>query len=81
MSKDLALDFSDRNRIANFISNCDSWDGYEGKNVDGERVLVFVNKNEGMVVKTIHHSKPKRYEVVEYDVDGFQVSVSYESVN
>lgn len=51
---------------------------YDGTNTAGESVLVGVEQGKGMVIKTIHANKPKWYEVVEYDEDGFQCGVSYE---
>jgi len=53
---------------------------YDGVNVDGEKVLVFLEKNQGMLVKTIKASKPKWYEVIEYDEEGYTVGVMYEPV-
>jgi hypothetical protein len=54
---------------------CD-FDG--GKNIDGVRVHVFVQKDEGMVIKTCHSAKPNFWECVEFDADGYKVGVSYE---
>lgn len=51
---------------------------FAGKNCDGDEVIVQCQQGEGMIVKTRHSSKPNWYEVVEYDSDGFQDSVTYE---
>lgn len=74
------FDFSSRENIKDFIHNTESGI-YTGKNIDGENVVVIIEQGKGMDIKTQKHSKPKWYEVIEYDEDGFQVSVSYESVN
>lgn len=72
------FDPSDRNQVKRIIAECDGWDGYEGVNVDGDPVHVFVQKDECMVIKTNHKAKPKWWECVEYDADGYQVGVTYE---
>jgi len=53
---------------------------YAGHNIDGEEVIVCVGCDNGMTISTIHKEKPNWYEVVEYDEDGYQVSVSYEAI-
>lgn len=51
---------------------------YTGKNIDGETILLKLEQGKGMTVSTIHKDKPKWFEVIEYDADGWQCSVSYE---
>lgn len=70
------LDFTSREVRKRFISKYTGL--YSGYNVDGEMVVVESTKDVGMLVKTIHKEKPKWFEVVEYDKDGFQQSVSYD---
>ena len=53
---------------------------FKGHNVDSDPVIVIIDKNNGMIVKTRHSEKPKWWECVEYDSDGWQESVSYEPV-
>ena len=72
------FDPSVRENVINIIADCENWDAYEGINSDGDQVLVFVRKDEFMIVKTRHKSKPKWLECVEYDADGWQVSLTYE---
>lgn len=71
------LDFSSREARAKFIHNNESGI-YEGKNVDGEYVMVFLQNSIGMTIKTRHTSKPRWFECVSIDSDGFQESVTYE---
>jgi len=70
---------ANREEVAKIIADCENWDGYEGKNIDGEDVLVFVQKGDCMVIKTRHKAKPRFWECVEYDSDGLQVGVMYEA--
>lgn len=53
---------------------------YSGTNEYGETVVILLQQNEGMVVRTIHHSKPNWFEVIEYNAFGEQESVSYEFI-
>ena len=46
----------------------------------GEEVVVVVKQNDYMLIKTVHESKPNWYEVVEYDEEGYQLSISYEAI-
>lgn len=66
-----------REEIKSFISNMES-EIYSGTNVNGENIIVEVTKGEGMQIKTCRKTKPKWWEVIEYDKDGFQISISYE---
>lgn len=43
---------------------------YDGTNVDGEKVYIFLEKGKGMTVKTIATGKPKWFQCVDYDGDG-----------
>ena len=54
---------------------------YSGTNEDGETVVILLQQNEGMVVRTIHHNKPNWFEVIEYNAFGGQESVSYEFIS
>lgn len=71
------LDFTVREARKQFIKNNES-SIYTGKNVDGEDVIVCLNQNEGMTVKTSHKNKPRWLECIEYDEEGYRISVSYE---
>lgn len=71
------IDFESQNGRKEFIHNTESG-LYEGTNIDGEKVLIMLERKVGMDVKTQKKNKPKWLEVVEYDSDGFQLSVSYE---
>ena len=51
---------------------------YTGMNEDGEEVIIFLEQNDGMIIKTRHANKPKYFECIEYDNDGYQLSVAYE---
>lgn len=51
---------------------------YDGMNSDGEAVILRVQQGQGMVIMTVHASKPNWYECVEYDKDGEQCGVTYE---
>ncbi len=59
-----------------FIQNMES-NLYVGKNVDGEEIQIRLQKGVGMEVWTRHHAKPRWWEVVTFDDQGFQVSVTY----
>ena len=72
------LAFEDRKASQEFINKVESGI-YTGVNTAGEKVYVFVDQGEGMDVKTKCHEKEKFMEVVEYDAEGYQVSVSYEA--
>lgn len=71
--------FENREERKEFIDRIESGI-YEGLNIDGDKVYVIVEKGRGMDIKTCHKEKPKWFEVVEYDENGFQVSLSYEPV-
>jgi hypothetical protein len=72
------FDPHDHNVVKQIIAECDKWDGYTGTNVDGEEVQVFIQQGQGMIIKTKHTAKPKWWECVEFDVDGYQAGVTYE---
>lgn len=72
-------DFATREGRARFIAEMES-SLYGGTNVDKEAVLVFQQQNVGMEVWTIHHAKPRWYEVVHYDSVGNPEGVTYEPV-
>lgn len=73
----LVIDFSDRGTIKKFI--CENQSSvYEGTNIEGEEVFILLEQGMGMDVKTIKKEKPRWFQVVEYDSDGYQLSVSYE---
>jgi hypothetical protein len=71
------FNFETREGRVEFIHNNES-SLYEGKNIDGEQVIVMLQKGEGMDVKTRHHNKMNWWEIIEYDAEGFQVGVTYE---
>lgn len=73
------LKFDDREVRKKFIETVESGI-YFGTNVEGEDVQVLVDRGKGMAVKTNHKEKPLWWEVVEYDSEGFQESVSYRHV-
>lgn len=75
-------DFNPNNpsEVRKIINDCDTWDGYEGVNIDGDSVIMFVSKLSGLVIKTRHSSKPKWWECVGFDVDGYQETLTYEPV-
>ena len=72
-------DFESREARKEFIHNTES-NIFTGKNVDGENVVVVLERGKGMDVKTQKHGKPGWYEVVEYDEEGYQVGVTYEKI-
>lgn len=74
----MLVDFSTVEGRAEFIQNAESG-MYNGKNVNGEEVWIYLKNGEGMDIKTRHHGKPRWWEVIEYGADGYQVSLSYES--
>jgi hypothetical protein len=65
--------------LRKLMDECDKWDGYSGKNVDGEDVLFFVSK-DGITLKTRHTRKPNWYECVKFDSDGNMTEVTYEHI-
>lgn len=50
---------------------------YTGTNIDGEPVIIALEQGDSMEVMTIRKVKPKWYECVEYDNQGYQVATSY----
>ena len=73
-------DFTVAQGRAEFIADTPSGI-YPGKNVDGDDIMVFVQRGEGMEIKTRHADKPRFWECVSYDAYGWQESVSYESAD
>ncbi len=51
---------------------------YAGRNVEDEEVMVLNGKGVGMEIWTRHKEKPNWWEVVSYDKEGCQESVTYE---
>lgn len=76
-SKDIksALDFSDRENIKEFIHTNDS-SIYSGTNVDGEKVAVMLQLNEGMEVYTYQSNGWTRVDY--YDGDGFHEGQTFD---
>ena len=72
---DKPLNFDDFNSIRYFIHNTES-NLLGGKNVDGEEVVVSVQKGVGMTVRTFQSNKWIR--VDEYDENGIRESESYD---
>ena len=52
---------------------------YTGINENGEEVHVYNQQGQGIIIKTRHITKPRFWECVEYDEDGWQQAVFYES--
>lgn len=80
VAKDLLANMDTVDGRKLFIDNIDSG-VYDGTNVDGEMVIVDVVRGERMKISTIHKSKPRWWEVVEYNADGYEAAVSYEPVH
>jgi len=57
---DMGFNPNDREAVSCIINNPEdqSFDGYEGTNIDGDKVLVFIQYGECMIIKTRHKSKP-----------------------
>lgn len=62
---------------AKFIQDTDSGI-YLGTNEEGEEVIILLDRGKGMTVQVRHAEKPKWYECIHYDVNGWQEGVSYE---
>lgn len=69
--------FEKREGRAEFIKRNESGI-YEGRTIDGERMLVLLQRGKGMDVKIQRKTKLKWFEVIEYDESGYQVGVTYE---
>jgi hypothetical protein len=78
--KNVVIGWSNDKERRDFIHNTES-SIYTGINEDGEDVVVMLDKGRGMDVKTVKKTKPKWYEIIEYDEDGFNVGVRYEPRN
>lgn len=72
-------DFSSFEGRAKFIAENES-SIYTGENEDGEPVMIVLEQGEGMTIKTRHAEKPRWWECVEVDKDGFQTCTAYEPV-
>lgn len=66
-------------RYRAIFSDCMESGMYEGKNVDGEETRIFLEQGGGMIIKTCHTAKPRFWECVYFDKDGYQEAVSYEA--
>lgn len=75
----LLAGFDEQQFRAVFIQSMES-SLYSGANTDGEEVLVLLEQGKGMEIKTRHADKPRWYECVHYDKDGYQEGVTYESL-
>ncbi len=64
------LSLNNREEIKKFIAEHES-DIYTGKNIDGQEVMVKLQKNEGMIVETLNSKG--WWEWNEYDECGFVV--------
>lgn len=85
------LSFSEWKIVKNILLEIDTVEGrykfihcvdsgiYTGTNVDGEDVIIEIQKGKGMNIWTIHAEKPNWWEIVEYNECGGQESVSYKS--
>lgn len=52
---------------------------YAGRNVEDEEVILMNENHVGMEIWTKHKEKPNWWEIVSYDKDGSQESVTYKS--
>ena len=52
---------------------------YAGRNVEDEEVILMNENHVGMEIWTKHKEKPNWWEIVSYDEDGSQESVTYKS--
>ncbi len=77
---DFKVDMSQPKAIANFVASTESTI-LSGRNDQGEEVIVLLQQGVGLTHMTKHPSKPKWWEVIEYDADGYTESVSYQPVN
>jgi hypothetical protein len=73
----IKLDTKEQRKI--FIQNTES-NIYSGKNINNEEIIIYLEKGKGMDIKTKRHEKKKWYEVIEYNNNGHQISLSYEPV-
>lgn len=72
-NKNLVFDMSwPSGKKAEFIRNNES-DIYVGVTADGLEAEVHLQKGEGCVVKYTAPTKPKWFQCIEYDSDGFRV--------
>lgn len=77
---DNKYDFTEPSGRAKFISEQES-SIYIGHNQDHEQVMIFLEKGVGCIIKTKHRNKPKWWECLEYDKDGYLIGESYEPDN
>jgi hypothetical protein len=70
------IDFESRDGRAEFIESHENG-LYSGTNIDGEEVMVLTTKGAGMDVYTKHAAKPLWWEVIGYNAEGYQESVTY----
>lgn len=65
------LSFDNPEEIKKFIADNES-NIYSGKNVEGQDVIVNLEKGKGMIVKTLNNKN--WWEWVEYDESGLRIS-------
>lgn len=70
-NKNMILNFDNKEDIKKFISENES-NIYTGKNIEGQEVMVKLQKNEGMIVETLNSKG--WWEWSEYDETGFVVA-------
>lgn len=75
MNKKVLLSFDNAEEVRDFIKNNESG-LYSGKNVDGEEVIVTIEKGNGMDVKTLQNNG--WWVIHEYDKMGYLLSESFE---
>ena len=51
---------------------------YTGETESGEYCRMHLEKGQGMIVKIQREGKEEWFECIEYDKDGYQISVFYE---
>lgn len=75
--KEIGQRFDTREGRAEFIAKAEVGI-YEGVTPSGLKVRVFLGKT-GMSIYTEQKTKPKWWQVVDYDVDGYQEGIRYEA--
>lgn len=73
MSK-IVLSFDDPSEIKDFLLSHENGI-YTGKNVDGQKVVVFVQQDAGLIVKTLQNNW---WIVHSYDEDGYLEDETFE---
>lgn len=69
------IDFSNEESIAEFIMNTETGI-HDGKNVEGQRIIIYLEQGIGMKYETIQSNGWRR--ISEYNASGQQVGVYYQ---